>query len=80
MAPELKKNAAAGMMCDLDDPLPAGDLFVGVDAGCDRTVRALMGNRRGFCDYQAQCCLLIHLHQMSPLSSQIPRRHSLTGS
>ena len=30
---ELKKNAAAGTMHRLGDPLPAGDLFTGVDAG-----------------------------------------------
>ena len=50
---ELNKNAAAGTMHRLGDPLPAGDLFIGVDAGRVGTVRALPGNRRGFSDYQS---------------------------
>ena len=53
--PELKKDAATGMVDSLGDPLPTGDLFVGVDAGRVGTSRALLGNRRGFGDYQARC-------------------------
>jgi hypothetical protein len=52
--PELKKNAATGVVHGLGNPLPAGDLFVGVDAGRIGTARALLGNRGGFGDYQAR--------------------------
>ena len=52
--PELKKNAAARVMRGLSDFSPAGDLFVGIDSGCVGTARALLGNRRGFCDDQAR--------------------------
>ena len=56
--PKLKKNAAAGMVHGLGDPLPAGDLLIGIDAGCVGAARALLGNRRGFCDDQAGRCPL----------------------
>jgi hypothetical protein len=52
--PELKKDAATGLVHRLGDPLPTGDLFVGVDAGRVGTARALLRNRGGFGDYQAR--------------------------
>ena len=52
---QLQENAATGMVHGRGDPLPAGDLFVSVDAGRVGTARALLGNRGGFGDYQARC-------------------------
>ena len=61
--PKLKKNAAADMVHGLGDPLPAGDLLVGIDAGCVGAARALMGNRSGICGDQAgRCPLLVLSH------------------
>ena len=52
--PELEKNSSARLMHRLGDLLPAGDLFIGVDAGRIGTTRALLGNRRGFVDDQSR--------------------------
>jgi len=52
--PELKKNAATGMVHGVGDPLPTGHLLVSIDTGRVGTARALLGNRRGFGDDQAR--------------------------